>query len=150
MKLLKSRVFRIIAGFSLAVLIIAFIWVEISRNNTLNFDNRTTETEYNSFIRDEAEQVSCSYYDIFESENGGRISVLSNDGKEIVSLYCNYTKLDLGGSMEKLLMYLNRICKDDMKPQLEKLCGDIGIDYDNCTIKDIGKSGLEEIAAQIR
>ena len=75
MKLLKSRVFRIIAGFSLAVLIIAFIWVEISRNNTLNFDNRTTETEYNSFIRDEAEQVSCSYYDIFESENGGRISV---------------------------------------------------------------------------
>lgn len=150
MKLLNSRIFRIIAGFSLAVLLIAFIWVKISINNTLDFDNRKTETEYHSFIRDEAEQVSCSYYDIFESENGGRISILSNDGKEVVSLYCNYTKLDLGGSMDTLLMHLNRIYGNDMKPQLKKLCGNIGIDYDNCTIEDIGKSGLEEIAAQIR
>lgn len=149
MKLLKSRVFRIIAGVSLAVLIIAFIWVEINRNNTLNFDNRKTEADYCSFIDTAAEQAGCRYYAPYRSENGSRISLMSNDRGEVRGLYYNYTELDLSGSISSLLPYLNNMCGKDTEQQLKKLCRNLNIDYNCCSIGEIGKGRLEEILCSI-
>ena len=149
MKLLNSRVFRIIAGFSLAVFIIAFIWVEISRNNTLSFDIRKTEADYYSFIDTAAEQAGCRYYAPYRSENGSRISLMSNDKGEIRGLYYNYTELDLSGSISSLLPYLNNMCRSDTEQQLKKLCRNLDIDYSSCSIGEIGRNSLEEILCSI-